>query len=117
MGEEVQMYTTCAVGPVFVVQALVRAGKVRTGIGAGGGGKIVLVSSESGSIALRHASEGGGNYAHHASKSALNMVGMLLSLDLRDRGIAVAIVHVSLLFHYHNFLQRFPGSPGSCAPK
>ena len=62
--------------------------------GEGGGGKVVLVSSESGSIGLRHASEGGGNYAHHASKSALNMVGKLLSLDLRERGIAVAIVHV-----------------------
>ncbi|KAJ6473980.1 oxidoreductase [Mycena vitilis] len=94
--EEVRMYTTCAVGPVFLVQALVAAGKIATalgGPGGGEGGKVVLVSSESGSIALRHASEGGGNYAHHASKTALNMVGKLLSLDLADRGITVAIVH------------------------
>ncbi|KAJ6506968.1 hypothetical protein C8R45DRAFT_1176535 [Mycena sanguinolenta] len=40
-----------------------------------------------------HASEGGGNYAHHASKAALNMVGKLLSLDLRERGVAVGVVH------------------------
>lgn len=53
-----------------------------------------MVSSESGSITLRHESEGGGNYAHHASKSALNMVGKLLSLDLKEHGIAVGIVHV-----------------------
>ncbi|KAF8209048.1 oxidoreductase [Mycena galopus ATCC 62051] len=98
-GEEVRMYTTCAVGPVFVVQALVAAGKIKTNLGvpAGGdgdsGGKVVLVSSESGSIGLRHANEGGGNYAHHASKSALNMVGKLLSLDLAEREITVAIVH------------------------
>lgn len=59
-----------------------------------GSGKIVLVSSESGSITLRHESEGGGNYGHHASKSALNMVGKLLSLDLKDQGIAVGVVHV-----------------------
>lgn len=52
------------------------------------------MSSESGSITLRHESEGGGNYAHHASKSALNMVGKLLSLDLKEHGIAVGIVHV-----------------------
>ncbi|KAJ7062439.1 oxidoreductase [Mycena belliarum] len=92
--EEVKMYTTCAVGPLFVVQALVGAGKVRTSLGGDdAGGKIVLVSSESGSIALRHPTEGGGNYAHHASKSALNMVGRLLALDLAPRGIAVALVH------------------------
>ncbi|KAJ7451383.1 oxidoreductase [Mycena latifolia] len=95
--EEVKIYTTCAVGPLFVVQALVAAGKIATDLGApgggGGGGKVVLVTSESGSIALRHKNEGGGNYAHHASKTALNMVGKLLSLDLAPRGIAVALVH------------------------
>ncbi|KAJ7804136.1 oxidoreductase [Mycena leptocephala] len=96
--EEVRMYTTCAVGPVFVVQALVAAGKIKADLGVGGGaggagGKVVLVSSESGSIGLRHAKEGGGNYAHHASKTAVNMVGKLLSLDLAERGITVAIVH------------------------
>ncbi|KAJ7149399.1 oxidoreductase [Mycena crocata] len=98
--EEVRMYTTSAVGPVFIVQALVSAGKIKANLGVdqkatgdGAGGKVVLVSSESGSIALRHKKEGGGNYGHHASKSALNMVGKLLSLDLAERGIAVAIVH------------------------
>ncbi|KAK6992964.1 short-chain dehydrogenase/reductase family protein, partial [Favolaschia claudopus] len=94
--EQVTMYTTCAVGPLFAVQALVQAGKIKTtlaGTGDTEGGKVVLVSSESGSIGLRHQKEGGGNYAHHASKSALNMVGKLLSLDLKERGITVAIVH------------------------
>ena len=90
---QVSMYTISAVGPVFVVQALVTAGLVRE---KSGGAKVVLVSSESGSIALRHQSEGGGNYGHHASKAALNMVGRLLSLDLKDRGIAVVAVHVSV---------------------
>lgn len=60
------------------------------------GSKIILVSSESGSIKLRHEKEGGGNYAHHASKSALNMVGKLLSLDLKEQGISVGIVHVRM---------------------
>ncbi|KAJ7451366.1 hypothetical protein FB451DRAFT_707445, partial [Mycena latifolia] len=67
--------------------------RIRLSVGGDGGGKVVLVSSESGSIALRYASEGGCNYAHHASKSALNMVGKLLSLDLDPHGIAVALVH------------------------
>ena len=87
--EEVKMYTTSAIGPVFIVHHLVKAGLVSQGA------KIILVSSESGSITLRHESEGGGNFGHHASKAALNMVGKLLSLDLKDQGIAVGIVHVS----------------------
>ena len=84
---EIKMYTTSSIGPVFIVHYLVKAGLLNKGA------KIILVSSESGSITLRHESEGGGNYGHHASKSALNMVGKLLSLDLKEKGIAVGIVH------------------------
>jgi NAD(P)-dependent dehydrogenase (short-subunit alcohol dehydrogenase family) len=32
-------------------------------------------------------------YGHHASKAAENMVGKLLSFDLKDKGIAVGLVH------------------------
>jgi NAD(P)-dependent dehydrogenase (short-subunit alcohol dehydrogenase family) len=84
---EVQMYTTSAIGPVFLISKLVSAGLLKAGA------KIIMVSSESGSITLRHEKEGGGNYAHHASKAALNMVTKLLSLDLKDKGIAVVSVH------------------------
>lgn len=63
------MYTTSSIAPVFIVHKLVHSGLLKSG------SKVVLVSSESGSITLRHESEGGGNYAHHASKAALNMVG------------------------------------------
>ncbi len=86
--DEIKMYTISSVGPVFIVHHLVKAGLLKEGA------KIILVSSESGSITLRHESEGGGNYGHHASKAALNMVGKLLSLDLKDKGICVGIVHV-----------------------
>ncbi|KAJ5106009.1 hypothetical protein NUU61_003356 [Penicillium alfredii] len=85
--KQVQMYTTSAIGPVFVVHHLVKAGVL------GEGSKVILVSSESGSITLRHEKEGGGNFGHHASKAALNMVGKLLSLDLKPQGIAVGLVH------------------------
>lgn len=84
---ELQTYRTCSIGPVFVVQALYKAELLKKG------SKVILVSSEAGSIGLRHESEGGGNYAHHASKAALNMVGKLLSLDLKEAGVAVAMVH------------------------
>ncbi|KAK0256842.1 hypothetical protein LTR91_011008 [Friedmanniomyces endolithicus] len=92
---EVTMYKTSAIAPVFIVHHLHKAGLLKTGSsGSGGGGsKIILVSSESGSIALRHETEGGGMFGHHASKAASNMVGKLLSLDLKDQRIAVGIVH------------------------
>lgn len=85
--KQVQMYTTSAIAPVFVVQKLAKSGFL------GEGSKVILVSSESGSITLRHETEGGGNYGHHASKTALNMVGKLLSLDLKPSGVAVGLVH------------------------
>lgn len=78
---------TSAIAPPFVVYSLSRAKMIRSG------SKIILVSSESGSISLRHESEGGGNYGHHASKAASNMVGKLLSLDLKEKGVIVSIVH------------------------
>ena len=84
--EQVKMYTICSIGPVFIVHHLVKAGLLEKG------SKIIFVSSESGSITLRHESEGGGNYGHHASKTALNMAGKLLSLDLKDKEIAVGMV-------------------------
>jgi NAD(P)-dependent dehydrogenase (short-subunit alcohol dehydrogenase family) len=83
-----QMYRTCAIGPTILVTALANAPSLLSATS-----KIIFVSSESGSITLRHESEGGGNYGHHASKAALNMSAKLLSLDLKERGIAVAAVH------------------------
>ena len=84
---EVQTYMICCIGPVFIIHALHKAGLLKNG------SKVILVSSEAGSITLRHESEGGGNYAHHGSKAALNMAGRLLSFDLKDEGVAIAMVH------------------------
>lgn len=84
--DEVKTYTISAIGPVFLIHHLV--GNILNK-----GAKIVLISSEAGSIGLRHEKEGGGNFSHHASKAALNMVGKLLSMDLKERGIVVSLVH------------------------
>lgn len=89
--KELEMYKTNAIGPTFLVQHLVHAGLLKKN------SKVVLVSGESGSIALRHEAGGGGNYGGHASKAALNMVGKLLSIDLKPKGIAVATVHTGYL--------------------
>jgi NAD(P)-dependent dehydrogenase (short-subunit alcohol dehydrogenase family) len=78
---------TSSVAPPFIIHSLTKAKYLVSG------SRILLVSSESGSITLRHEKEGGGNYAHHASKAALNMVGKLLSLDLKDKGVIISVVH------------------------
>ncbi|KAJ4288609.1 hypothetical protein N0V90_011846 [Kalmusia sp. IMI 367209] len=87
--DQEKMYRICAIGPTILVTALANDSDTLLGSNS----KIILVSSESGSITLRHEKEGGGNYGHHASKSALNMSAKLLSLDLKDRGVAIATVH------------------------
>lgn len=84
-----KMYKTCVIGPTILVTALANDSDTLLDSKS----KVILVSSESGSITLRHESEGGGNYGHHASKAALNMCAKLLSLDLKERGVAVATVH------------------------
>lgn len=89
--KELLMYKTSAIGPVFIVHYLYKAGLLVKG------SKVIMVSSESGSITLRHESEGGGNYGHHASKAASNMVGKLLSLDLKEHGVAVGLVHPAFM--------------------
>jgi NAD(P)-dependent dehydrogenase (short-subunit alcohol dehydrogenase family) len=84
---EETMYRTSSIGPAFLVSTLSEAKLLAEG------SRVIMISSESGSITLRHAKEGGGNYGHHASKAALNMVTKLLSLDLKDKGVAVVSVH------------------------
>ena len=85
--DEVKTYTICAISPVFLIHYLLGGNLLKRGA------KIVLISSEAGSIGLRHEKEGGENFSHHASKAALNMVGKLLSIELKDKGIVVSLVH------------------------
>lgn len=91
---EVATYLTSAIAPPFILSALMKGKNLA--IKASPPGKIILVSSEAGSLALNQAG-GGGNYAHHASKSAVNMVGTQLRYDLEPHGIAVGMVHPSFM--------------------
>ena len=51
---------------------------------------IALQSSRMGSIADN---DSGGRYAYRASKAALNAIGKSLSVDLKDKGVHVLILH------------------------
>ncbi|NDG75755.1 MAG: SDR family oxidoreductase [Synechococcaceae bacterium WB8_1B_136] len=58
------------------------------------GSKLVLMTSRMGSIGDNSS---GGSYGYRMSKVALNMAGRSLAIDLRPRGIAVAILHPGLV--------------------
>lgn len=58
------------------------------------GSKVGIVSSRVGSIADNGS---GGMYGYRISKAAVNMAGVNLAHDLRERGIAVALLHPGLV--------------------
>jgi len=58
------------------------------------GAKLGLVTSRMGSI---DDNGSGGYYGYRMSKTALNMAGRSLAVDLRPRGIAVAILHPGMV--------------------
>jgi NAD(P)-dependent dehydrogenase (short-subunit alcohol dehydrogenase family) len=58
------------------------------------GAKVALMTSRMGSI---DDNSSGGSYGYRMSKVALNMAGKSLAIDLKPRGIAVAILHPGLV--------------------
>ncbi len=54
------------------------------------GSKVGLLTSQMGSIADNSS---GGRYGYRLSKAALNAAGVSLSHDLKERGVAVALLH------------------------
>ncbi|MFZ9951300.1 MAG: SDR family oxidoreductase, partial [Vulcanococcus sp.] len=58
------------------------------------GSKLALMTSRMGSI---DDNSSGGSYGYRMSKVALNMAGKSLAIDLKPRGIAVAILHPGLV--------------------
>jgi NAD(P)-dependent dehydrogenase (short-subunit alcohol dehydrogenase family) len=58
------------------------------------GAKVALITSRMGSI---DDNSSGGAYGYRMSKAALNMAGKSLAVDLRERGVAVAILHPGMV--------------------
>ena len=71
-----------SLGPLRVTAAL------RDNLGQGS--KVAIVTSRMGSI---EDNTSGGRYGYRMSKAAVNMAGRSLANDLKDRGVAVAILH------------------------
>lgn len=77
-----EQFETNALGPLRVVSALLS--------NLGRGAKVVVLTSRMGSI-TDNAS--GGYYGYRMSKAAVNIASVSMARDLRERGIAVAVVH------------------------
>jgi NAD(P)-dependent dehydrogenase (short-subunit alcohol dehydrogenase family) len=75
-----------ALAPLRVTDAL----RDRLGKGA----KVALITSRMGSI---DDNSSGGGYGYRMSKAALNMAGKSLAVDLKERGVAVAILHPGMV--------------------
>lgn len=86
--EELKMIDICALGPLRVSAALHNAGLLEKG------SIVAMITSQGGSIAWRTAQNPeGGDYGHHMSKAAANMMSLLLSQEFKGKGIAVGILH------------------------
>jgi NAD(P)-dependent dehydrogenase (short-subunit alcohol dehydrogenase family) len=82
--KQLAMYKTTAIGPLLVIQQLLKAGILAENA------KIIFIGNEAGCISLANR---GCNFGFHGSQAALNMIAKLLSLDLTPKGIAVGVVY------------------------
>ena len=73
-----------AIAPMMLTQQII--GNLRLGNAR----KLVYVTSKMGSI---EDNQGGGSYIYRSSKTALNSVVRSLSVDLREEGFSVAVLH------------------------
>ena len=78
----IRMYEVNSLGPLLTTQALLN--------NLGEGSKVGIITSRMGSI---EDNDSGGSYAYRMSKTAVNAAGKSLSIDLKPRGISVAILH------------------------
>jgi NAD(P)-dependent dehydrogenase (short-subunit alcohol dehydrogenase family) len=95
-----QQFETNTLGPIRVTEALLP--NLRQG------SKVAIITSRSGSIGDNGS---GGNYGYRMSKAAVNMAGTNLALDLKPKGVAVAILHPGMV------RTDMGGSPQAIAPE
>ncbi len=86
---------TAAIRAQFEVNALAPLRVTRALLpNLGAGSKVAIVTSRMGSIGDNTS---GGHYGYRMSKAAANMAGMSLACDLRERGIAVMLLHPGMV--------------------
>ncbi|UTA46902.1 SDR family oxidoreductase [Simiduia sp. 21SJ11W-1] len=81
-GDIERQFAVNTLGPLRVTQALLA--------NLGQGAKVALITSRMGSVADNGS---GGYYGYRMSKAALNIAGKSLAIDLKPKGVAVALLH------------------------
>lgn len=87
--EEMKQIHICALGPLLVNSACVQAGILSEGA------RLIVITSQAGSVEWRATQnkDKGGDYGHHMSRAACNMAAVLLSEELKPKGISVTLLH------------------------
>lgn len=86
--EEWKMIDICGLGPLRVANALVNNKLIKNG------GRFAIVTSQAGSIKWRETQNPhGDNYGHHMSRACTNMMGRLLSFELKSKNVSVSLLH------------------------
>lgn len=88
----------CAIGPLRITQSLYKAGKLERN---GKPAKVIIITSQAGSCEWRFTQnptpkpgdEFHGNYGHHMSRAATNIMGCILSQELKAAHIPVQMLH------------------------
>ena len=93
LAEDSKMIEICAVGVLRVSSTLITEGLLSKN------GKIAIITSQAGSLEWRKdQNPHGDNYGHHMSRAACNMMGLLLSYELKEQNVPVALVSENICF-------------------
>mmetsp|Transcript_10563 Transcript_10563/g.31785 ORF Transcript_10563/g.31785 Transcript_10563/m.31785 type:complete len:277 (+) Transcript_10563:69-899(+) len=86
--EALKQIDICGLGPLRVTSELYKAGLLK-------GGKVVVITSQAGSVEWRFTQNAGegGDYGHHMSRAACNIAAALMSEELKSAGIPVVMLH------------------------
>jgi NAD(P)-dependent dehydrogenase (short-subunit alcohol dehydrogenase family) len=111
--EALKMIDICALGPLRITGTLVNKGCLASSA------KVAMITSQGGSIAWRFTQNPqGGDYGHHMSKAAANMMGVLLAQELKGQDITVVMLHPG--FNKTDMTQKYAeiwAEEGAVAPE
>lgn len=89
--EQLKQIDICALGPLRVTYALYNAAKIMPDEKT----IVVIISSQAGSCEWRFTQneDNGADYGHHMSRAACNIMGALLSEELKSKNIPIIMLH------------------------